>query len=192
MKVTSLVTAFGHPSFGHGSEQRNRGIPVGPRHMVHRAIAMPATPPIHAANPILQAGLRRIYYSLLSSLNSAHVDCDASRRELNSITMRAACIVGNARARDQCFGRSAAGVNACATTDNNGIVFAVHQSDDPSMKGSALESYERWPFPARPVPRQTAFTLRITEELSAAGHRGCAVGHSRHPTAIREARGHRN
>lgn len=23
MKATSLVTAFGHPSFGHGSEQRN-------------------------------------------------------------------------------------------------------------------------------------------------------------------------
>src|SRR5882757_2580648 len=72
---------------------------------------------LRAANPILQAALGRIYYLLLSSLNRAHVDRDVCRRELNPIAVRAACIVGNARACDQCFGRSAAGINACAAKE---------------------------------------------------------------------------
>jgi hypothetical protein len=117
---------------------------------------------LQAPHPILQSGLGRIDYSLLSSLNGAHVDCDTSRRELDSKVVRAARIVGNARARDQRFGRRAAGVNACSTkemtfndrdrlagacksrgqgrsglaaTENNGIVVAVHQSDDTSARG---------------------------------------------------------
>src|ERR1700674_1755248 len=115
---------------------------------------------LHPANPFLQAGPGRIYYSLLPSLNSAHVDCDAGRRELNSIAVGAACIEGDARTRDERFGRSAAGVDACAakemafndrdrlagsskarrqgrsglaTADNNGIVLEAHRS--PQYEG---------------------------------------------------------
>src|ERR1700723_1538570 len=114
--------------------------------VIDRAILQPV-------NPILQAGLGGIPDSLLSRLNSAHVDRDACRWQLNAIVVGAACIVGNTRARDECFGRSAARVDArsakqvtfndrdgfaragkacrqgrsgLASTDDNGIVFEVH------------------------------------------------------------------
>src|SRR5262245_11891694 len=88
---------------------------------------------------------------------------------------------------------------ACAAAINSSgfVPFSLSKRvlNEYGVCASTPESVERLPLPARPVPRQTAFALRIMECLLCGGHFRCVTCHAgvaaEAAKVIRQDRGHR-